>query len=663
MKIYISKLFLDSVKRLTKEEVKMLESTLDKFRYSRFRPSLNEEKLNNEFKSVRINLDLRIIFYEQESNIVLAIVDHHDQAYDWANSNRLATSYLGYPYFENTRVVFDNLKIQNNKESLFESMGINQETLNKIVNNQGISSVLITLETIDQVYDKIEYFQLPEETKEAIIKLTKGHSLESIISEVSKINKYNLIEEASDRFKTLSFEELYQLFGNDFETWQVFLHPSQKDLVEINANGPILIEGGPGTGKTVVGIHRAIHLSNSVYNKEDNKILLVAFSKKLALITENRLQILAKIKNSSIANIKVDFVGSIIRDTLDKYKIDYKGYDDNAFNSELLYRVKNYPGRKQFSDAFYIKEYEQIIQPNRIKTLEEYLKVSRSGMSVELNNEQKEIVWGLIEYFISNKEKKGLLNHEDVAMLLEDNLDKGIVKPIYDSIIVDEAQDLSPIKLRVLSKLLRTKENNLMLLSDREQRVFKINNYKSQADIDIGSRTYYLTLNYRTSKAIYNYAAKELELMPREKYAKDHDSLYWGIDPILREYQTEAEQIDKVLDYVNELIKVEQYKDYEICIIGNVKKKIEKAQALLNSRSYKTTLLEEKTYPTKESGVCFSTSVGVKGLEFRAVIYLDYNKDIISALPVEGLNQRVRYVACTRSREKLIVLNYISSNN
>jgi ATP-dependent exoDNAse (exonuclease V) beta subunit len=30
---------------------------------------------------------------------------------------------------------------------------------------------------------------------------------------------------------------------------------------------------------------------------------------------------------------------------------------------------------------------------------------------------------------------------------------------------------------------------------------------------------------------------------------------------------------------------------------------------------------------------------------------------------VEGLNQRVRYVACTRAREKLIVLNYISSNN
>jgi superfamily I DNA/RNA helicase len=67
--------------------------------------------------------------------------------------------------------------------------------------------------------------------------------------------------------------------------------------------------------------------------------------------------------------------------------------------------------------------------------------------------------------------------------------------------------------------------------------------------------------------------------------------------------------------------------------------------------------LTEKVFPTKESGVCLSTSVGVKGLEFRAIIYLDYNQDMISALPVEGLNERVRYVACTRAREKLILLN------
>jgi DNA helicase IV len=199
-----------------------------------------------------------------------------------------------------------------------------------------------------------------------------------------------------------------------------------------------------------------------------------------------------------------------------------------------------------------------------------------------------------------------------------------------------------------------------MLLSDREQRVYKINNYKSAADIEVEGRTYFLTLNYRTSKAIYNYAAKELEKTNREKYAKEHESLYWGLEPIYRDYNSEEEQINKVFEVVKELIEIDNFGDFEICIVANTKKKLEKADAILKSREYKTTLLTEKVFPTKESGVCLSTSVGIKGLEFRAIIYLDYNQDMISALPVEGLNERVRYVACTRAREKLIILNLFS---
>ena len=204
MKIYISKVFLDSVKKLTKEEVKMLESTLDKFRYSRFRPSLNEEKISNGFKSVRINLDLRIIFYEQDENLVLAIVDHHDQAYNWASNNRLASSYLGYPYFENTRVVFDNIEIKKETKSLFESLDLKEDSINLITSNPGISKVLMTLETIDQVYDKLDYFQLPQETKEAIIQLTKGVSVETILSNIQSNKTKNEIDKASDRFKQIS---------------------------------------------------------------------------------------------------------------------------------------------------------------------------------------------------------------------------------------------------------------------------------------------------------------------------------------------------------------------------------------------------------------------------------------------------------------------------
>ena len=657
MKIYIANTFIESVKRLEKEEIKLIELALDKFRLSRFRPSLNEEKLSNGFKSARASKELRIIFIDLDNDIILSYADHHDLAYIWSDQTKLVKSFAGYMYFENTKINLADIEVTRENISLFEKLNINKQDLQVILINQPFTEILYRADSFDKLYNLLEYLKLPEEIKTAVISLAKGKKLLDILEE-SKNNSESI---SSSRFKQVDdLKEIYNFFGDDFESWQLFLHPNQQYLVELDVSGPMLVEGGPGTGKTVVGIHRALYLANNVYKKDEEKVLLITFSKKLALITQKRLNSLAALKNVKTSNITVDFIGSIIRDILDNHGIDYSGYDDNAFNSELTYRINDFSGEKVISFVSYVKEYEQIIQPNRINSLEEYLKVSRTGMAEEYDAEKRAKIWPLMAYFIENKVRKGLLNHEDVAIILDEAVDKGLVKPLFHSIIVDEAQDLSPIKLKLLKKLLITNTNNLMLLSDREQRVYKINNYKSAADIEVEGRTYFLTLNYRTSKAIYNYAAKELEKTNREKYAKEHESLYWGLEPIYRDYNSEEEQINKVFEVVKELIEIDSFGDFEICIVANTKKKLEKADAILKSREFKTTLLTEKVFPTKESGVCLSTSVGIKGLEFRAIIYLDYNQDMVSALPVEGLNERVRYVACTRAREKLIILNLFS---
>ena len=44
---------------------------------------------------------------------------------------------------------------------------------------------------------------------------------------------------------------------DNFEIKMLFLHPSQRKLVEKNFNGPARVTGGAGTGKTVVAMHRA----------------------------------------------------------------------------------------------------------------------------------------------------------------------------------------------------------------------------------------------------------------------------------------------------------------------------------------------------------------------------------------------------------------------
>ena len=48
----------------------------------------------------------------------------------------------------------------------------------------------------------------------------------------------------------------------DFARWQVFLHPAQRKIVERSYNGPARVSGGPGTGKTIVALHRVVHLAD-----------------------------------------------------------------------------------------------------------------------------------------------------------------------------------------------------------------------------------------------------------------------------------------------------------------------------------------------------------------------------------------------------------------
>ena len=56
-------------------------------------------------------------------------------------------------------------------------------------------------------------------------------------------------------------EDIAAVLSRPIEDWMVFLHPDQRALVERRFGGPARVTGGAGTGKTVVGIHRAARLA------------------------------------------------------------------------------------------------------------------------------------------------------------------------------------------------------------------------------------------------------------------------------------------------------------------------------------------------------------------------------------------------------------------
>ena len=86
--------------------------------------------------------------------------------------------------------------------------------------------------------------------------------------------------DAQRRFRLLdNVEELQAALDAPFEKWAVFLHPAQRALVERPITGPTRVTGSAGTGKTIVALHRAVHVARA---DPDAEVLLTTFSQPLA---------------------------------------------------------------------------------------------------------------------------------------------------------------------------------------------------------------------------------------------------------------------------------------------------------------------------------------------------------------------------------------------
>ena len=96
--------------------------------------------------------------------------------------------------------------------------------------------------------------------------------------------------DAQRRFRVLDdIEELKRALEYPWDRWTIFLHPSQRQVVERKFNGPARVSGSAGTGKTVVALHRAAAM---LKNDKQARILLTTFSLPLANALEQKLRML-----------------------------------------------------------------------------------------------------------------------------------------------------------------------------------------------------------------------------------------------------------------------------------------------------------------------------------------------------------------------------------
>ncbi|MCS7267086.1 MAG: UvrD-helicase domain-containing protein [Geminicoccaceae bacterium] len=143
----------------------------------------------------------------------------------------------------------------------------------------------VWIETVKSLRSSEDLIQLigkiPDEAWERLVDLANGerapaHSQRLLLHTVDPFEH----PDSRRRFVKIKDEvDIRRLFSDRWQRWQIFLHPSQRAVVEAEYSGPALVSGEAGTGKSVIAVHRAVWLAR---RSERARILLTTFSKKLA---------------------------------------------------------------------------------------------------------------------------------------------------------------------------------------------------------------------------------------------------------------------------------------------------------------------------------------------------------------------------------------------
>ena len=93
MDFRIADTFTNSLAKLTGNEQKAVKTTAFNLQLNPAQPGLQFHKLGKtrdpNFWSVRVSRDVRMIVHWTQNSLMLCYVDHHDNAYQWAERRKL----------------------------------------------------------------------------------------------------------------------------------------------------------------------------------------------------------------------------------------------------------------------------------------------------------------------------------------------------------------------------------------------------------------------------------------------------------------------------------------------------------------------------------------------------------------------------------------------
>ena len=674
MNFRISDTFTDSLARLTGDEQKSAKTTAFDLQLNPAGAGLSLHRVERvrdpNFWSVRVSGDLRLIVHRTDGDLLLCYVDHHDKAYDWASRRKLETHpKTGAAQLVEVRETVREILVARpveqhvytpTKPALFARMA-DGDLLNFGVPPEWLEAVKAADE--DRLLDIAA--RLPAEASEALLELATGGTPSPRLAAPGTDPFAH--PDAQRRFRVMGdIEALRQALEYPWDKWLVFLHPAQRQWVERDYNGPARVSGSAGTGKTIVALHRAVHLARQ---HPDARVLLCTFSTTLANALHNRMRKLISSELKLAERLEVhamDAVGERLHQTyIGRAVLASPAQIDTAIRAA----ADAIPGHA-FKLAFLRSEWLDVVDAWQLSTWDDYRDVRRIGRKTRLTEPQRALLWRIFEHVSVNLRSAGVITRAAMFHALADKMAQSDRVP-YDYAVIDEAQDISIGQLRFLAALAGQRPNGLFFAGDLGQRIFQQPFSWKSLGVDIRGRARTLQVNYRTSHQIRAQADRLLEdtvadVDGNSEQRKGTVSVFNGPAPRIAAYADEDSEIAAVADWLRECAS-ERLAPQEIGLFVRSEAQLPRARAACDAARMPYKVLDQHVDPAVGS-VAVCTMHLAKGLEFRAVAVMACDDEVvplqarIDAITDEAdleevytTERHLLYVACTRARDHLLI--------
>ena len=686
MEFRIAETFTEALGRLPAQDQKAVKLSVMDLQLDPSAPGLQMHRIDKSkdenFWSARVSRDFRLILHKTASSLLVAYVDHHDRAYAWAQRRRIET----HPNTGAAQIVQVRERVEAEEPDrarlwsappedapaaapppapLFANLGAD-DLLAVGVPQDWVFPVLGASES--GFYELAEH--LPAEAAEALLEFAATGVLgrpEPAIAAAFVADPF-AHPDARRRFVTIETgDELRAALDAPWDTWAVFLHPSQRAVVERSYGGPARVAGSAGTGKTVVALHRAVRM---IREDPAARVLLTTFSEPLANALRAKLAILAGPDTSVVPRITVASFEGLATELFQLAFGRKPRVASDAAVEAALAEAARATGLNGFSQRFLAAEWAGVIDAWRVADVGAYATVPRLGRRNRLGVRQREALWPV---FASTRERlkaQASSTWPGVFHDLADHHGTRDAKP-FTHIVVDEAQDLGVPELRLLAAIAPPGEDRLFFAGDLGQRIFQQPFSWMALGVDVRGRSTTLKVNYRTSQQIRELADQLLPGLVRDVDGREEErrgtiSVFEGPAPRLTLAADEAAETETVAAFLCQAV-ADGVAPAEIGVFVRSRRELPRARAAVEAAGLSPIELSERLVDTS-GRVAIGIMHLAKGLEFKAVAVMACDDDIlplgerIDAVVEESdleevyeTERHLLYVACTRARDRLLV--------